>query len=175
MSLFIYESQAVLKSAFNTALHREGPWWEGQMDRSGMGNIVFIISPIFLHLSIVFFPCFVSVLLALLPWQLHGSSSSHRGRLVWVFLTGQIEVSLLPLSMEEMEEGEKRGTGECREDGCKEEGRRTTCRVKINAGMQWVIMQHQSRMITFYHAIVKGTVTRFGKYDHAFFWFRWDS
>lgn len=77
----------------------------------------------------------------LFPWQVPGSSS-HRGRLVWVSLTGQIEVSLLPLLAEDME-GEGR-----RREGCKEkEWRKKTCNVKMSAGMQEVILQHLSRML----------------------------
>lgn len=85
----------------------------------------------------------------LLPQQVLGSSS-HKGRLVWVFLTGQIEVSLLPLLTEEMEGGKEEGRGDAGRNSARGNKRKTrTCNVKMNAGMQEVIMQNLSRMVIF--------------------------
>lgn len=44
-------------------------------------------------------------------------SSSHKGRLVWVFLTGQIEVSLLPLLVGQRDGGREEGVRDAGREG----------------------------------------------------------
>lgn len=67
-------------------------------------------APVRLRFSFLLFPSSWLPSFPVLPQQVL-RSSSHRGRLVWVFLTGQIEVSLLPLLMGEIEGGKEEGRG----------------------------------------------------------------
>lgn len=88
----------------------------GQIRRCSPPRLIFSAPPssAFVHfiplLLISFFPP---------PSGMFLGSSPHRGRLVWVFLTGQIEVSLLPLLIEDRVGGEEKwgGRGRCRKEG----------------------------------------------------------
>lgn len=95
------------------------------------------------HLSVVifFFSTFTFFWQSSVPFvfpEQEPGSSSHKGRLVWVFLTGQIEVSLLPLLAGG---GGNRRTGGGTGAGIQQRKRRT-CNVIMSTGMQEVIMQY---------------------------------
>lgn len=132
LPLLIFSSKAVLTSAINTARQREETWRERRcwQDQAWATLLLFIHPLTPLHLATFPFMFLDSWSPQPRPGRLF-SSSSHKGRLVWVCLTGQIEVSLLPL----LTEGNKR-TGGREGGGCKEKEKRGTCKVKMSAGMR---------------------------------------